>query len=86
MATKRTEFCYWKSSSGEPKHEISREEFLKLLGESGHCASQIKLGCGLCAEVADYGKAEVELRKAKRSRRATIWSCGSYTLYLQRRK
>ena len=78
-----TKYHYYKSSVKEAKHEISRKEFIKLLGESGHCVDRISITSGISMDVANYKKAENQLRSAQRSSRSTLWSCGHYTLYLE---
>ena len=80
MASK---YYYYKSSKNEPKHEITRKEFIKLLGESNHCVDQVKVVDGIYMDVANYKKAERELINAQRREYGTMWSCGPYTLYLE---
>ena len=76
-------YHYYKSSKTEPKHEITRKEFVKLLGESGHCVDQIKIVDDIYADVSDYRMAESEIKNAQRRRGDTLWSCGRYSLYLE---
>ena len=78
-------YRYFKSSKTEAKHEITRAEFIKLLGESSHCVRNIHLANGLYMGLADYEDAKRQLRNAQRnSAGGEIWSCGSYSLYLEK--
>jgi len=83
------EYHYMMSSRKEPKHEISRKEFVKLLGESDHCLETFEIGnTGLGWSIIDdkcYERAEKEIRNAQRRSGNSIWACGSMTLYLERR-
>ena len=76
-------YRYSMSSKKEAKHEISRKEFVKLLGESGHCVDRRKIVDGLYMDIANYDRAENQLRNAQRQKGDTLWSCGSYSLYLE---
>lgn len=81
----QTKYRYYKSSKTEPKHEITRKEFVKALGESGYCVRNVPLVNGLYMGIADYEKAERLLINAQRdSSGGSIWSCGSYSLYLEK--
>lgn len=81
----QTKYHYLKSSKTEEKHEITRAEFIKLLGESSHCVKTTHIANGLYMDSADYKKAERLLRNAQRNRSGgTIWSCGSFSLYLEK--
>ena len=78
-------YRYLMSSKTEPKHEIPRKDFVKLLGESGHCVRTSRLAGDLYMDSADYEKAERLIRNAQRdSSGGTIWSCGSFSLYLEK--
>lgn len=79
-------YHYYMSSRKEDKHEIPRKEFVKLLGESNHCVERIKLVEGMYMDVANYGRAESQIKNAQRRVGGTIWSCGSYSLYLERQR
>lgn len=82
---KTTKYHYFLSSRNEPKHEITRKEFVKRLGESDYCIDTRPLVNGLYMGIADYEKAERLLRNAQRDRMGgTIWPCGGYTLYLEK--
>lgn len=76
-------YHYFMSSKNEPKHEITRKELKKLLAGTGHCAKQIHIANGIYMSVADYDAAERAIRSAQRSSGGTIWSCGSFSLYLE---
>ena len=78
-----TKYHYLKSSKTEPKHEITRKEFVKLLGESNHCVDQVKIVDGIYMDVANYHKAENQIKSAQRKDGGTIWCCGHFTLYLE---
>ena len=78
-------YTYFKSSKTEAKHEITRAEFIKSLGESSHCVRNMHLANGLYMGLADYEDAKRQLRNAQRdSSGSHIWSCGSYSLYLEK--
>lgn len=83
-------YIYYLSSKKEGKHEITRKEFIRMLGESGHCCEVIEIANGIGMSVAGYAKAERLLKNAQASVARTgcgfLWSCGSYTLYLERAK
>lgn len=81
----KTKYRYYKSSKTEPKHEITRKELVKDLGESSHCTDVRPLVNGLYYSVANYKEAERIVRNAQRDGSGgAIWSCGSYTLYLEK--
>lgn len=81
----KNHYRYFKSSKTEAKHEITRKELVKALGESGHCVRNVPLVNGLYMGIADYEKAERLLRNAQRdSSGGTIWSCGGFSLYLEK--
>ena len=83
METKK--YRYFLSSRSEPKHEITRKEFIKRLGESDHCIDTRPIVNGLYMGIADYKKAERLLRNAQRDTKGgTVWLCGSYSLYLEK--
>jgi len=78
-------YTYFKSSKTEKKHEISRKEFIKLLGESDFCVKTTHVANGLYMDSADYKDANRLLRNAQRDRTGgTIWPCKEYTLYLDK--
>lgn len=80
-------YKYSMSSKTEPKHEITRKELIKLLGESNHCLRVRPLVDGLTMSIADYKRAEQLIRNAQRSwSSGTIWSCGEYSLYLDKER
>ena len=81
----KTKYHYYLSSKTEPKHEITRKEFIKLLGESSLCVEQRPLVNGLYMGIADYDKAERLLRNAQRDGMGgTIWGLNGYTLYMEK--
>ena len=81
----QTKYRYYKSSITEPKHEITRKEFVKTLGESNHCIKTSHIANGLYMSIADYEDAKRLIRNAQRdSSIATIWPCGGFTLYLEK--
>lgn len=81
----QTKYHYFKSSKTEAKHEITREEFVKLLGESSHCVKTTHIANGLYMGTADYEDAKRQLRNAQRNRAGSeIWLCGSFSLYLEK--
>lgn len=81
----QTKYHYFKSSKTEEKHEITREEFVKALGESSYCVRTTHVANGLYMGSADYEKAKRLIRNAQRDRSGgTIWSCKSFTLYLEK--
>lgn len=80
-----SKYRYFKSSKTEAKHEITRKELVKALGESSYCVRNVHLANGLYMGISDYEKAERLLRNAQRdSSGGTIWACGSYSLYLEK--
>lgn len=75
---------YFHSSSKEEKHEISRQEFIRVLGNSNHCVKTIYTIPGLGdVTMADLEKAERLLRSAQRRDTGSIWLCGKESLYLE---
>ena len=81
----QTKYHYFKSSKTEAKHEITRAEFVKLLGESGYCVKTTHIANGLYMGIADYEDAKRRLRNAQRDTSgATIWPCKDMTLYLEK--
>jgi hypothetical protein len=82
----KIKYQYFKSSTLEPKHEITRQEFVKALGESNYCVNTSHIANGLYMDIADYKKAEKLLRKAQRDRTSgTIWCSEGVTLYLEKK-
>ena len=80
-----SKYRYFKSSKTEAKHEITRKEFVKLLGESNYCVKTTHIANGLYMGTADYEDAERQLRNAQRDRTSgTIWPCQGFTLYLEK--
>lgn len=80
-----TKYTYFKSSTTEAKHEITRAEFIKSLGESKFCVRNMHLANGLYMGLADYEEAKRLLRNAQRHTSGSdIWACGSYSLYLEK--
>ena len=78
-------YIYSKSSKTEAKHEISRKELIKLLGESDYCVKTTHIANGLYMDTADYEDAKRLLRNAQRDQSSgTIWSCKGFTLYLDK--
>lgn len=81
----KSRYHYFKSSKTEAKHEITRKEFIKLLGESNHCVKHQHIANGLYMGISDYEAAERMVRNAQRDKSGgSIWSCGSLTLYLEK--
>lgn len=82
----KQQYHYFMSSRTQPKHEITRKEFVKLLGESNHCVDVHPIVNGLSYSVANYDKAERETRNAQRRTGGSLWSCGGFTLYLEKER
>lgn len=81
----KSRYHYFKSSKTEAKHEITRKEFIKLLGESSHCVQYQHIANGLYMSISDYEAAKRITRNAQRdSSNGTLWSCGSFSLYLEK--
>lgn len=81
----QTKYHYFKSSKTEAKHEITRAEFVKLLGESEYCVKTTHIANGLYMGSADYEDAKRRLRNAQRDSAGTdIWPCKGFTLYLEK--
>lgn len=81
----QTKYHYFKSSKTEAKHEITRAEFVKALGESDYCVKTTHIANGLYMGCADYEDAKRLIRNAQRDQSGgTIWPCKGFTLYLEK--
>ena len=80
-----SKYHYYLSTKTEPKHEITRKEFVKLLGESSLCVKQQHIANGLYMGISDYEAAERVVRNAQRDGAGgNIWCFRGYTLYLEK--
>ena len=80
-----SKYHYYLSTKTEPKHEITRKELVKLLGESSLCVEQRHIANGLYMGISDYKAAERLVRNAQRDGAGgTIWGFRGYTLYLEK--